>query len=61
MTHQRHWRESGKKRPHGVKNAERDSSLLFQFLDLVLDVLPHVAMEGKGQFTEGAGQHSSLK
>jgi hypothetical protein len=47
--------------PQGGERAKKDSGLLFQSLDLVLDVLPHMAVEGKGQFTEGAGQHSSLK
>jgi len=42
--------------PQGGDNAEKDLSFLFQFLDLVLDVLPHVAMKREGQLTERAGQ-----
>jgi len=54
---------SGGKKPVSARgvNAEKDSGFLFQFPDLVVDVLPHVAMEGKGQFTKRTGQYSSLK
>jgi hypothetical protein len=29
--------------------------IVFKFLDLLLDVIPHVAMESEGELAEGAG------
>jgi len=54
--------ESGKKSASARGGtAEKVSGFFFQFLDLVVDVLPHVAMKSEGQFTERAGQDGSFK
>ena len=62
MTRERHWMESGKKSlsARGEK-AGKDSGLFVQFLDLFLDVFPHVAVEGEVQFTERTSKDSSFK
>ena len=44
-----------------TRTAEKGSDFLFQFLDLVVDVLPHVSMKRQGQFTKRAGQDGSFK